>query len=466
MEPPPKVEAEKEFFITQLCREFLAVGAEVNAAEVGRVRLAAAEQLKAISSNSNHCNLGSLDLCLDVCQAVALQHVDFVSDPIYASIALSILVDLTEGGVRQIDFSDIFKHFCGSCDLPNADILLELYRLAINEAESCIDNTIPASQLIEVLPNLAGALLFTITYALDFQLIEQAWCCIYTLLQFENQPFTDILMSNLDIVYGIRTSLSDGNLLMLIQQGENTGFKWVLACIDIVSYRSCHNQCVCRRWSLREQDTECIDVIIRLLDLTLDKHWGLAILAKGEECMTSQLSQEDYFMLSSVLSRVLIQVLPGFCTALSAENGTATSNVLFRYLLHNAPQLISKQLQVLEECLLYTDPAIIGGTSTLLSILMNIAYEILPFCSEYSHLLFGHASPLPSISFLLHNTDLIKRLSAKYPDADMKYLKSLREFIQCVLIYYGAHCPRDSIAAATAATVALKMNCVIERLTS
>jgi hypothetical protein len=442
----------------QLCREFFSC-LDGSADEDTRLAaLEAGEQLLAMSLDQCACAaLHAAGVCVDVCEAVVTGYVASAAatsasasggggeDPTAACMAAGVLANMCEHGFCP-DLSAMLLRCLDGEQAPDASFLRVLFRLITNVVGECtldIGPPIGAPWVAAIIPATARVLNMVLVTALDPMLLSTSWSCVYMLLACDDYTITDSFAANWDGILCIRQSLEPDSYVILIQGGsesessDGTAFKWLLAVVDILEYRSFFIPSMHRLWHERqsgpaaaptyssEQSLETDTggpsrspsrdlIVARLLDLSLAIHWGFSIMQKSDDQISHSLSDDDSFLLSSVLGRLITHYL----STLDCYN-KSNSNAVQNFLVGSISILLSTHVCVLEEALLRLDQGTVMGVLVVVNSLWRAARVVmnLPNCGncdirDFYFTIYGRKNcALKSIAYLFNSTDILKILA-------------------------------------------------------
>lgn len=401
-----------DYDILRLCREFWgdAAGTDCSHLEAGR-------QLHALSSTTAGCEvLASLALCWQVCEAVVHRH---ARDPIrdMLRLAMDIIANMSEGRYVEADITPLLDWLCEGQDVADSSVLSALFKYIINACECSVDSEDRSPGWLKgCMPPLAYIVTMAMLHSADPSLLASAWSCAYTLLSCDNVSLSSLFADNWSAVPCIYNSIDADNYVDMIQSDPfvDTAFKWMLAVVDILAYRSSSLPTLRAAWSTpRAEGPNARDVVARLLELSLDSCWGMTILCRNDDQVRSTLPEQDMFLLSCVLGRVLSSVGP---------SQHCNSDIISLFIASNLMSLILKHLRVLEEALLRQEPDNIRGVMVLVTSLLDLINQgaettphadiVLKFCRP--------SSPLHSIIYLFQATNLVEKLHIQCSSRRMK----------------------------------------------
>lgn len=402
-------EPDRTVEIIRLLRSFLSPD---NRGSVS-AQVAAGEQLLSVSMHSP----GRLTVGIDICIALAMQYEDGMSNPSISGLALAILANVIEAEHVDVDLEDMILFFCDPFMVPDTFHLREVLKIVICTAERYPiqeDNgTIDLNWLSDVIESVADMLTTVIMYSLDYNLAATAWCCAYTLLHCDDWGVTNRFAECWDAASCILNCLQVENYVNLASKDGTmtcTAFKWVLATVDILNFRSKISESVKNLWQLQDFDPTCCLIVCRLIDLTLDKHWGFAaVLHRSADEHITELSEEDTFMLSGVLGRVLRGIQLDIINRQTGEI-ECLSAIIVDFILNNLSVLVLKQLEVIEESFLRLDHMASESVLLFCNVLLSFAcakfVKVPKLSAQFAQAMTHVSSPLHSICFLLHSTNL------------------------------------------------------------
>ena len=391
---------ELNLLVLQLCRSFLD-GAIKSSNQIHRQGgLQAAMELLQMAKSEDPGTLYTLSTgpCSKVCESV----VDIYSsddsgngDPDMVYMALEIMSLLCIQSCQSVSVCKISLSILrGSCS-PNPYVFLRMYQMLTNFLqERPLTMNVNDTLLCTVAATVANSLNMVLVNAAIPDLLSISWQCAYMFLSCNYEDVCECFVENWEAVYCISTSIDDENYVHLIQQGDaskETPLKWLLATIDVFSFKSFSLPSIRRQWwgiqershDVKEETTHADFICTRLLDLSLDKHWDLAILKKFEEPISSRLSSEDSIFLCCVSGRILGHFMIKF---LGPEKDSMSelqysvkekNHEPFLFLMKNSLSLLEKYFYLLEESLLYMCSDSVNGVLNTVNVMLHkILFEL------------------------------------------------------------------------------------------